>query len=87
MGFLPQDQMMSFMGFSIMDRMVVPQMVLIDKKGNIRYQTPAESGVEWDKVMNESAMREHIQELLTEGGAAASHGSKSVHVASSQKGQ
>ncbi len=84
-GFLPQDQMMSFMGFSIMDRMVVPQMVLIDRKGFIRYQTPAESGPDWDKVMNETSMREHIEELLGQG-STATHGAKGVHVASN-KGQ
>jgi thiol-disulfide isomerase/thioredoxin len=86
-GFLPQDQMMSFMGFSIMDRMVVPQIVLIDRKGFIHYQTPAESGEEWDKVMNEAAMREHIEQLLGPASSTATHGAKSVHVASSGKGQ
>jgi thiol-disulfide isomerase/thioredoxin len=86
-GFLPQDQMMSFMGFSIMDRMVVPQMVLIDRKGFIRYQTPAESGTEWDKVMNEKAMREHIEELLGASHATAAHGAKSAALASPGKGQ
>jgi thiol-disulfide isomerase/thioredoxin len=86
-GFLPQDQMMSFMGFSIMDRMVVPQIVLIDRKGFIRYQTPAESGTEWDKVMNETAMREHIEQLLTQGSSTAVHGAKGAPVASSGKGQ
>jgi hypothetical protein len=67
--------------------MVVPQIVLIDRKGFIRYQTPAESGEEWDKVMNETAMREHIEQLLAPANSTATHGTKSVHVASSGKGQ
>src|SRR5579875_1333272 len=37
-GYIGRDPMMSFMGFSVMDRMVVPQLVLIDRKGVIRYQ-------------------------------------------------
>ena len=86
-GFLPQEQMMSFMGFSIMDRMVVPQMVLIDKKGFVRYQTPATSGPEWEKQMSETTMREHIEELLSQGGAAATRGSKGARLAASPKGQ
>jgi thiol-disulfide isomerase/thioredoxin len=86
-GFLPQDQMMAFMGFSIMDRMVVPQIVLIDRKGFIRSQTPAESGVEWDKVMNETSMREHIEELLGQSSSTATHGVKTARAASPRKGQ
>jgi thiol-disulfide isomerase/thioredoxin len=85
-GFLPQDAMMSFMGFSIMDRMVVPQIVLIDRKGFIRYQTPAESGTEWDDVMNETNMRKHIEELLGQHSTAV-HRTKAVPMASSGKGQ
>ena len=86
-GFLPQDQMMSFMGFSIMDRMVVPQIVLIDRKGFIQAQTPAESGTEWDNVMNETAMRARIEGLLAQGSSTAVHGAKRAPVASAGKGQ
>src|SRR5215475_4859266 len=39
-GFSTPDQMMSFMGFSPMERWVVPQVVVIDRKGMIRAQTP-----------------------------------------------
>jgi thiol-disulfide isomerase/thioredoxin len=63
-GWVKRDSMMSFMGFSIMDRMVVPQLVLIDRKGYIHYQTPAGSGPEWEALMNEPAVRAHIEELL-----------------------
>jgi thiol-disulfide isomerase/thioredoxin len=77
-GWVNRDQMMSFMSFSIMDRMVVPQIVLIDRQGYIRYQTPATSGPEWEKVMNEPSLKAHIEELLA--GPA-----KPVHVASAKK--
>jgi thiol-disulfide isomerase/thioredoxin len=86
-GFLPQDQMLAFMGFSILDRMVVPQLVLIDRKGFIHYQTPAASGAEWEKQMNETAMHDHIAELLAQGGVTSAHPAKGVHVASAKKDQ
>jgi thiol-disulfide isomerase/thioredoxin len=76
-GWVNRDQMMSFMNFSIMDRMVVPQIVLIDRKGFIQYQTPATSGPEWEKVMNEPALHAHIEELLA--------APKPMHVASAKK--
>jgi len=85
-GYLPRAQMMNFTGFSMADRMVVPQLVLIDRKGFIHYQTPAGSGPEWDKQMNDSALREHIEELLALGGATtAAPKPKSKMVASAAK--
>jgi len=65
-GYIGRDPMMSFMGFSIMDRMVVPQLVLIDRKGYIRYQTPAGDSEEYSKLMNESTIQQHIEELLSQ---------------------
>jgi thiol-disulfide isomerase/thioredoxin len=76
-GWVTRDHMLSFMNFSIMDRMVVPQIVLIDRKGVIQYQTPAGSGPDWEKVMNEQALRSHIEELLA--------APKTLHVASAKK--
>jgi thiol-disulfide isomerase/thioredoxin len=84
-GWLPRDQMISFMGFSIMDRLVVPQLALIDRKGFIHYQTPAASGLEWDKVMDEATVHQHIEELLA-GGSANTHPSKATHLVASKKG-
>jgi thiol-disulfide isomerase/thioredoxin len=81
-GWVPREQMISFMGFSIIDRLVVPQLALIDRKGFIHYQTPATSGPEWDKVMDEATVHQHIEELLA-GGTASS---KSGHLVASKKG-
>ena len=39
-------------------------LVLIDRKGVIHYQTPAEEDENWDKLMTEAAIRQHIEELL-----------------------
>jgi thiol-disulfide isomerase/thioredoxin len=70
-GFIGRDPMMSFMGFSVLDRMVVPQLALIDRKGVIRWQSPAGSSEEYGRMMNETTIRQHIEELLSEPTAAA----------------
>lgn len=70
-GYIGRDPMMSFMGFSVVDRMVVPQLVLIDRKGFIRYQTPAGDSEEYGKLMNPNTVRQHIEELLAEPVSAA----------------
>jgi thiol-disulfide isomerase/thioredoxin len=62
-GWMSKDQMLSFMGFKD-GRFVVPQLALIDRKGNIRYQTPALENEDWDKLMKEDAIKQHIEELL-----------------------
>lgn len=55
------DGMMSYMSFQ--GRPVVPQLVLIDRDGNIRYQTPQLGDPE---SMKEDVIRARIQELLRE---------------------
>ena len=62
-GWIAQEQMVSFMGFSSA-RFVVPQLALIDRKGMIRYQTPALEDENWDKLMKEEVIRKNIEELL-----------------------
>ena len=65
-GWVSQADMVSFMGFSSA-RFVVPQFVLIDRKGNIHIQTPAIEDSNWDKIMNEDNLRKNIEELLNSG--------------------
>lgn len=73
-GYIPRDQMMSFMNFSMAERMVVPQLVMIDRKGYIHYQTPAsDMDGTWGKLMDESAIRQHIEELLALGNSTSEH--------------
>jgi thiol-disulfide isomerase/thioredoxin len=62
-GWMSPDQMAAFMGFGSA-RFVVPQLVMIDRKGMIHYQTPAQEDENWDKLMKEDAIRQHIEELL-----------------------
>ena len=60
-GWVPRDQFMSFMGFSFAEYLVVPQLVLIDRKGNIHYQTPARGG---ENDTKEEVIKQRIEELL-----------------------
>lgn len=69
-GWATAQQMQTFMGFGN-DRYVVPQLVLIDRKGFIHYQTPALSGDDWIKLMSEQAIRQHIEELLGSSNSAS----------------
>lgn len=85
-GWIARDQMMSFMGFSMAERMVVPQLALIDRKGYIHYQTPAGDSEEWTKLMAEDAIRQHIEELLAlNNNSASKHGAASSKVAMAKK--
>jgi len=63
-GWAPSASMTTFMGFSS-DRYVVPQLVLIDRKGYIHYQTPATENEKWDRLMKEETIRQHIEQLLS----------------------
>jgi thiol-disulfide isomerase/thioredoxin len=82
-GWIPQDQMVALMGFSSA-RFVVPQLVLIDRKGMIHYQTPALEDENWDKLMKEEVIREHIDELLSAGSNSTNARRKSSRVALSK---
>lgn len=85
-GWAPSNEMLSFMGFSD-GRYVVPQLVLIDRKGYIHYQTPAKEDENWDKLMKEDAIRQHIEELLASGSTSASrHTTPSSRIAMAKKG-
>jgi len=66
-----RDTVLSFLGYSIMERFVVPQIVLIDKKGQIREQTEADPKVAMP-LQDETHLRSSIEKLLSEGGAPTS---------------
>jgi len=83
-GWTPMSEMESFMGFSS-GRFVVPQLVLIDRNGYIHYQTPATENEDWDKLMKEGAIRQHIDELLSTGSTAQRDARRPSHVAIAKK--
>lgn len=62
-GWTTRDQFLQFMSFSIMELTVVPQLVIIDRAGNIRYQTPARGD---EMSMKENTIRQRLEELLAE---------------------
>jgi cytochrome oxidase Cu insertion factor (SCO1/SenC/PrrC family) len=83
-GWVLRDQMLSFMGWTNA-YFVVPQQVLIDRKGVIRYQTPEREDENWDKMMKEDAIRQHIEELLGSPSASAKANTGSTHVVLAKK--
>lgn len=66
-GFAERDPVLSFLQHPTILRFVVPQMVLIDRKGMVRGQTAAEGD---DKFYEEKSLREKIEALLKEPAAA-----------------
>ncbi|MBV9265674.1 MAG: TlpA family protein disulfide reductase [Acidobacteriaceae bacterium] len=84
-GWVLQPEMVSFMGFNS-DRYVVPQLVLIDRKGFIHYQTPQKEDPNWDALMKEDSIRQHIEQLLSPGNSAQRHTSGSSRLALAKKG-
>jgi cytochrome oxidase Cu insertion factor (SCO1/SenC/PrrC family) len=84
-GWALREQAASFMNFSS-SYFVVPQLALIDRKGYIRYQTPATETPAWDSLMNEASLRHHIEELLSQGVNSASAHRTTARAAVAQKG-
>lgn len=63
-GYSTWDPIMSFLGFTVMDRPVVPLIVVIDKKGMIRAQSPPQGDPE---LQEEHHLRTLVESLLNEG--------------------
>ena len=66
-GYATQDAMMGFLGISPMERWVVPQVAVIDRKGMIRAQSPYSGD---PNLQTESYMRNLVDTLLKEGAAS-----------------
>ena len=83
-GWTTRDQMLAFSGFSIAERFVVPQIVLIDRKGMIRYQTPPLGD---ESAMQESTIRQRVEELLAAPTSTTSvrHGASATKMAAAKK--
>ncbi len=83
-GWTTSAKMTTFMGFPP-ERYVVPQLVLIDRKGYIHYQTPATEDKKWDELMKEETIRQHVEQLLSSGDSAGRH-TNSSHIAKAKAG-
>src|ERR1700694_5457886 len=69
-GFAAPEDVLNYLGFSVMERSVVPQIVWIDRQGNIRSQTPPMGD---EKLLQESYCRNMIETLLKEPAEPAKH--------------
>src|ERR1700686_2844078 len=65
-GYSDWDPIMNFLGVSVMDRPVVPLVVVIDRKGMIRAQSPPAGDA---NLQDEAKLRALIETLLKEPGA------------------
>ncbi len=77
-GWTPREQFMNFMGFSFAELTVVPQLVLIDRKGYIHYQTTAKGD---ENSTKEATIRQRIEELLALGNGASTRTRAKTHTA------
>lgn len=83
-GWALRDQATSFMNFSS-SYFVVPQLALIDRRGYVRYQTPAREDEGWDKLMNPETLHHHIEELVSETNSASRMHTATSRVALAKK--
>jgi len=67
-GYSDWDPIMSFLGFSVMDRPVVPLIVVIDKRGMIRAESPPDGD---PNLQDETKLRAMVEGLLGEGAATS----------------
>jgi thiol-disulfide isomerase/thioredoxin len=83
-GYSTPEEVMAYLGYNVMERYTVPQIVWIDRKGNIRSQTP--SAGDDANLYTEGYWRNMIETLLKESATAPVHHTttaKTHHEASS----
>ncbi len=68
-GFATRDQVVSYLGLSVLDRWVVPQVAIIDKKGNIVAQSAATGTPE---LQDEAYLRNFLDKLVKESATSSS---------------
>jgi len=74
MGYAPRPSVMSYLGLSDVERWVVPQVAIIDRKGVVRAQSAAGGTAD---LQTETYLRKYLGELLDEGGAKPAAPAKS----------
>jgi peroxiredoxin len=80
-GYAPRETLLKYMGFSEMDLWVVPQIVVIDRKGMVRAQSPVKGDA---NLQTETYMRDLLTKLLAEKPTTTSHSKAPVKTASNQ---
>jgi glutathione peroxidase-family protein len=69
----------NYLGLSVMDRYVVPQIAVIDRKGNVVKQSNPTTGSE--ELQTEASLRALVEKLLKEGTTTSSNTSSSAPAA------
>jgi thiol-disulfide isomerase/thioredoxin len=72
-GYSEWDPIMDFLGFSVLDRPVVPLEVVIDRRGMIRAESPPSGDAD---LQDEGKLRTLVEGLLKEGSAAKGRGKR-----------
>lgn len=67
-GPLPRETLLGFMGISVMDHFGLPQIAVIDRKGQVREQTSSDIN-QLQPLQEEAHIRPLIEQLLAEGPA------------------
>ncbi len=70
-GYSTPEEVMSYLGRNIMERYTVPQIIWIDRRGNIRSETP--SAGDDPQYYTEGYWRNMIETLLKEPAASTTH--------------
>jgi peroxiredoxin len=74
-GYATRDSVISYLNISVMDRWVVPQVAVLDRKGNIVAQSLSTGTPE---LQDEAFMRNLIDKLLKEGTTTGTAAKKTV---------
>jgi len=74
-GSAPRDSVLSYLGVSDIERWVVPQIAIIDRKGVIRAQSASQGTAD---LQTEDYLRKYLGGLLDEGGAKSAAPSKAA---------
>ena len=81
-GYASRESVLSYLGVSEIESWVVPQIVIIDRKGQIRAQSAARGTLE---LQTETYLRKYLGELLDEGGAKSATPSKATPKKAAEK--
>ena len=68
-GYASRDAVISYLGLSVLDRWVVPQVAIIDRKGNVVAQSAATGTPE---LQDEAFLRNFLDKLVKESGGSGS---------------
>jgi peroxiredoxin len=81
-GYAPRETLLKYMGFSEMDLWVVPQVVVIDRKGMVRAQSPVKGD---PNLQSETYMHDLLTKLVAEKSSTTSKGKTPVKTASNNQ--